>query len=831
MLMILTNTMLTYKIDSLVSITDSMKDLSKAQLTKMDTICNVAEHISIGQEGLRCQVDSIQTQLQSISEYGIGYSEMATHITMPLIIALFAFAFPFLFTVISHINSKYESEEITSLFSSEKSYKWFLRGASISAIYLVFRGLLSLCLVDTSCVWVRVVMDWTSIFVAGGYSFIILLFVRTCISYNNPQKVIDRIDGIFKNGEKKARVYLKQIEKEEKKNAKIKSEGKRNFNARGISISKSYAYYDIEEDRATQWVELCKYAFRKQDYSLFLIILQKAEHATHPDGRYKDQQFDFFDKLIDAYMPYQPNEDIEKTMMRDWFLSFEKSEIPNRFRYFVYRMIGKMVSAAMQGRIGLFEKYIQSASYGYSFINQLQLVSYVKGESVEEQKKTDVDRLELWLELCEMHYLVLAHLFSNGYYEAVKAVLYSRNIGYGKLFPGSGTEVLNLYARCKEKQDVDGSYRYWSIEDVVGVNTEAEMLEKYTAFLLLVFSNTSQLSLVISNKRFKLIIDGKVRIAEYAKVWLDSAELKTQFPQIAGQNINELFEDNVKQLNEAIEEGTDLEDDSLLFRIVYVLMKVFWEKKDLKLGNDFCHTITPKKMKEEVQTMFQNYLYRNRNYIVEGLIGINNEEKTERIPWGELHLMTNKQALMNIEMIVANSAFNNMQNIFRSRYLYVVYSALSEMQLKDETIPIDGFEQYFVRLVGDNGSDYIIIDSNSCMKYFYRMDSLEGGSRTFSFHQTFKGADYKYYDLNVGWYLRNLELLEPFKNTLVILKKDDLPTIADKTANGPEVMLIDKSDREKGIGSISLAINPNYEARFDKKATVTRLRFEKKVKH
>ncbi len=818
--------MLTYKIDSLVSITDSMKGLSKAQLTKMDSICNVSEHISIGQEGLCCQVDSIQTQLQSISEYGIGYSEMATHITMPLIIALFAFAFPFLFTVISHINSKYESEEITSLFSSEKSYKWFLRGASVSEIYLVFRGLLSLCLVDTSCIWVRVFMDWMSIFVAGGYSFIILLFVRTCISYNYPQKIIDRIDGIFKNGEKKARVYLKKIKKEEKKNAKIKSDGKRNVNAQGIGIKKSYAYKNIEVDRTKQWIGLCKYAFRKQDYSLFLIIILKAEHAIHPDSRYADQKFDFFEMLIDAYIPYQPNEDIEKTMMRDWFLSFDKSEIPDRFRYYVYRMIGKMVSAAMQGKIGLFEKYIQSASYGYSFINQLQLVSYVKGESVENQKKTDEDRLELWLELCEMHYLVLAHLFSNGYYDAVKTVLSSRNIGYGKLFPGSGTDVLKLYARCKENQNVDGSYRYWSIEDVVGVNTEAEMLEKYTAFLLLVFSNPSQLSLVISNKSLKLIIDSKVRIAEFAKVWLDSAELKTQFPQIVGKNIDELFEDNVKQLK-MTEQKVNVEREGLIIIPDYLS----YRRRNNQPRDAIFNTAIPDKTKENVRYMFYNILYGNISYIVDGLIGINNEQKTERILWGELHLMIDKQVLMTSEMFFVSSIFNNMLNIFRSRYLYVVYSALSRMQIKDETISFDNFEQYFAGLVGEKGSDYIIIDSNSHMNLFYKMDALANGQR-FSSQRTYKGADYKYYDLNVGWYLRDLDVLEPFKDTLVIVKKADLPVLVNTTmSNCPDVDFAEKSDRDEGIATINMVINPNYEAGFDKKSTVIRLRLKKWSKH
>ena len=44
-------------------------------------------------------LDIIETKLQDILDYGVGYSDVVGQIAFPLLIALFAFAFPFLFSL------------------------------------------------------------------------------------------------------------------------------------------------------------------------------------------------------------------------------------------------------------------------------------------------------------------------------------------------------------------------------------------------------------------------------------------------------------------------------------------------------------------------------------------------------------------------------------------------------------------------------------------------------------------------------------------------------------------------------------------------------------
>lgn len=814
--------LLSRKVDSLKTIADSLNESQLLLSSKIDTLFEMNSDMVLSRSELSQSFDTISTQLKTISEYGTGFSDSVSHIAIPLIIALFAFAFPFLFTVISHINNKYESEHITKLFSSEPSYKWFLKGAWISAIYLSIAGVLSICISGGGYKWLMRIIDWTSIVVAGGYSVIILWFVRKCIGYNNPQILIDSIDEKFWRGVKESKAYLKKLNKEEKKNAKEKSKGKRRFKDQRISIGKAYAFYGVEDSRTKCLVELCKYAFRKQDYDLFLSVLLKVDNLPHPEKHYENQRFLFFEQVVDAYLYCEQNIKIEESLMRHWFYAFNRAEKTNEG--VIYRMLGKIVSAVMQGRTSIFVQYIQCASSGYTFINHLPIVSYVRGKSVEDQKRADNDRLDCWLELCEMHYIALAHLFSAGKVEPLKAVFSGKNIGYGRLFPASGTEMLKLYARCKEHQEKDGTFaHYWFLRDAVGENTDPEMLEKLTSLLLLLASEVSNQSLnLISKSRLELIKRSENKIIGYAKVWLGSSELLNLFPQLVDMDVKKRFYVFVNQLEEAEHIENKMDNKTLLIKVVYGFMKFLCEGCVVELGEDIYQKKLPDAVKDEVKTMFRNILYGNAVGVFDNLVGENNDSKVDSMMMGEINFMTYKYALMEQEDIYNHQVFKNLLNVFKSRYLFMIYSALAHMHIKDVFISIDEFEEFFEENVGKDASEYFIIDSDS----HYNMEELVEGGR-FSLGCTYKGASYKSCDLSFGWYLRDIPELESFKETLIIIKRKDLPAVLSISGTeGPSVDFTEESDREKGIAAISMVVNPNYEMRFSKEAEVFRLRLK-----
>lgn len=95
MLAISPYTGLSSQIDTLRVLTDSTLSVQQVQSAKMDSVCDAIARFSDGQGSLYGKIDSIQTQIQTISENGVGYSDVLGHIAIPLIIALFAFAFTY----------------------------------------------------------------------------------------------------------------------------------------------------------------------------------------------------------------------------------------------------------------------------------------------------------------------------------------------------------------------------------------------------------------------------------------------------------------------------------------------------------------------------------------------------------------------------------------------------------------------------------------------------------------------------------------------------------------------------------------------------------------
>ena len=180
-----------------MSLADSTLTAQQEQNAHLDSLGEAITHSVNMQDGLSQQMANLSLQVQSISDFGVGYSDAAAHIAIPLIIALFAFAFPFLFTVITHINNKYNSEYITNMFSAEPSYKSFLWGTGISVGYLIIYGALSLVLTGAARVAVMAILTWGCVLIAGLYSAAILRFVLICIDYNNPLIIMSRVDYWF----------------------------------------------------------------------------------------------------------------------------------------------------------------------------------------------------------------------------------------------------------------------------------------------------------------------------------------------------------------------------------------------------------------------------------------------------------------------------------------------------------------------------------------------------------------------------------------------------------------------------------------------------------
>ena len=720
------------------------------------------------------------------------------------------------------------------MFAQEFSYKCFIRGTICCVSYLCIIGFLSLCFSGKLHVLFMHFLDYSSVVVAGVYFVAVICFVMTCIQYNTPQNMVATIEQQYFKGEKLLTRYLRRLERQERKNEKEKSESKRRFKAMKLSFGRSVAYSTREEARIIRFLDLGKYTLRKQDYGLFLSVINRVDKIVKEDkcdSGMKNERWTsmFYEEIVESYLYCPQNSKIEDTLMMYWFSAFNHSREPNKRT--IYRMLGKMVSAVRQGRLSIFEQYVRFANYGYSFIKALQRVSFVRGETIEMQKKIDQNQQVFWHELCEMHYIALAHLFSNGCYEAIKIVFSGNNTGYRCLFPNSGAEILNLYSRCKGKQDVLGRYSgYLYLKEVVGENVDSEMLEKFTSFILLVVSDASSLSLnMTSTTGLQLLHNTKAALNRFAKVWQDSAELCSLFPQIRNVHFEKRLNTCIDKLSTTVFNERKVNDGGLFDKPICALWEVLGKACKNSNESDSYQRIIPERIQEELTNQFGKILYGNRDYLVDGLTSENDSYKSERILMGELYILIHGQSLMDLNALYMSRVFNDIMDIFRSRYLFMVCSAISRMELTDISKPIDQFESSFDEYVGGRGTEYMIIDFGSSMNLFYEFDKPGNGYGS-PIHRKFKGAIYKSIDLNVGLYSKDIELLEPFKETCVIIKRSDLPAIISNSKSlpkGPDIEFVGESGRDKGDTIVSAVVDSKYEIRYSKSVKVVRLRLER----
>lgn len=828
MLLISPNTRLSRKIDTLDSLTDSLYNCLQGQSARIDSISNSTQQITETQSVLSVQLDSISCQLQTISDYGVGYSDVAAHVAIPLIIALFAFAFPFLFTVISHINNKYESEDITGLFSSETSYKLFLIGAGISAGYLSIIGVLSLCLRGNAHSDFMHFLNWTSVLVAGGYSLIIICFVLTCLEYNSPQKVLLNVGEQFKKRALQAEASEKKLKKQDVSYNQKKRDGKRRFRATGIGLYRIYAYSGAESLRLNNSVALCSYAIKKHDNQLFQSVISSVSQHQHPDKKQAGYDLLFYEGVLETYLFGPENEKISDTLLWHWFMTFNKSQLPNLGD--IVRMFVKIVQGVRQGRTSLLEQYLVRSRYGYHYISDVPTVAYVCGYDVEMQKKVSEERIRLWHELVDMHYLGMAHLFALGHTEIIKVMMSGDNLGYDRLLPGTGIEVLRCYARCKENHFIDGRFHYWFADEIIGANPDIDMLEKFTAVLLLLAPTESFEELgLISEKHLQIIREGKKKILFYGDIWKENKVLAGLYPQVIAVDLEEYYRNYISFFERAFSPITETKEEKnhILSRIVAGLLTALGNTCHMKVREDIYNYEISDVVKEKINYGFWSILYGNQGNILEGLTGKNSELKTDTIIMGAYTYLTYKLPLIK-KMDFDNPEISwNLSRVYCSRYIFMVYSAIADMKITDKAIPIDTFDTFFKSYVGDSGKDYVIIDSESHMDVFYDFDKplKEQGNL---FYRTYQGAEYKHYDFQICWYLKDLEELEPFNNTLVIIKREDLPFVYSTVdSNKPTVTIQDESEKEKGSAVVRITVNPNLAAKYNKNAQVLRLKLQK----
>ena len=777
-------------IDSLRLTTEQAVEGLQSQAACLDSISKSIFVLTQGQSMQQAQVDTLSAQLSEIAETSIGYSDAVSYIAFPLIIALFAFAFTYLFSVITRINEKYGSEHISRMFKGSMPYRCYMWGSAISVGYIILMGVLSLAFTENRHHGLLEVMNWSGMVVAGGYAGIILWFVTTCLRYDDHYQMLKLIEAR----------YLKDKSKNPSLN-----------------------------ERSSRLTDLCSYAIRTQNEDLLSTVLRRGNELDKAERDVKGKNVDFYsmmlyESIVEDFIQYPRNGETERNLLWNWFQTFRRDKLP--MTAVVFRMLGKMVEAVKQGRFSLYEAYMEKCRLGLDFINRIPREMYAVGNSVKEQTDSDEDRYKILRELREVHYIAAAYLFSIGHYEV--ASVYKKGAGYQRdtLFPSTVSGILRLYVHCKENQDEESGefHRYYALDKVIGYKYDRDILEKFTAMMLLLAlpHNEEEGDFIISFTKRKILNESKEQLVKFGKLWQKHSEIVSLYPIIQERKIETQYDAGLQHLTTGELHVIDEEPKGMCERLAEILGRK--EKKkaqenifDLKLVD---------KDEEAIRQLFYTLLYSNRSSLADGLDGVVEEGKDEQIALGTYTFLAGKDAVLTPEIWKDHGVFNDMLQIFKARYMYILYEAMSSMKITDVTWKWDDFEKRFLKYVGNEGEKYVIIDNNSHMDAMMIMDKPKNDAK-WPFHRYYKGAYYYNYDRASTLYLRDLPQIESFNGTILIARFSDMPTpVSVPKDSMPVVSFTDESDKEKGWAAVRITVDPCLVAKYSKNAEVLRVQIK-----
>ena len=150
----------------------------------------------------------LHDDIQSMADNGIGYSDAVGHVAFPLIIALFAFAFTFLFSAINDVNKRYGSKRISLLFQRSLAYRLFMWISGVSVLFIVAFAGMSLFGKPAVNDFLLSYGTIVGVILAGLYAIAVLWFAQKCIAYNKPVHLIAEITTAYEHAKKLIPVRL-----------------------------------------------------------------------------------------------------------------------------------------------------------------------------------------------------------------------------------------------------------------------------------------------------------------------------------------------------------------------------------------------------------------------------------------------------------------------------------------------------------------------------------------------------------------------------------------------------------------------------------------------
>lgn len=770
----------------------------------------------------------IVSKLQEILDYGIGYSDVVGQIAFPLLIALFAFAFPFLFSVINHINSKYESKSISELFTKSLFYRSFWWFSIINIFYIFAFGFFSLYLKGIQR---RVLLEygtWGALLVVFLYSLTILCFVKFGVKYNKGICLVKIIEDKYRwqNRYYKIHKLLKDFA-----NWLVifrhrgQQEWIRIYKA-GTAYSVCYDSRKAKDLYLKRLIDMCKYSISQQDKELFSTVMLRVQELTKcekdkdlsfrrgqlmPTGAAHDFTCKFYKTIFEYYSSCSNFTYCESYLVWGYLSAYSRC----KFLYVVdiVQMTQCLFCLAKGGKYPLIKELLENIDWHFRSIMDMPKVFYVEGYLPDNREKIDKLSLKNWNELSNYMFLFSSYCLRNKHYDVLRGVL-SKIHWAGSMFPSNRFDVIYRYLMClKEVHDDDDRFGvFWGHELCDDLIVDRALLREYCAFLLLVFHRCSSESYGnMSMELLKMLVDEYAYLKRCVLDLRKDDELCKLFPEINQTDFSEVyrevFGDAALGREILINTSSDIRCETQFPTFMHWYLSESICKIDNKrkmIDDEFFAEIPVESIE-----YFRRSLLEAKKHLVQRLpLKVQvpaslNAEDYRMMTVNPCQFLFDKRDFLTCDLTILGY-LKPIVDIMYCRINYMLLKAIKEMKIKDVKIKIADFHNYLIKITKGRFEEYILLDINSQFQAFLKLK-----------YKGYQNLDYfgmKYVPIESidNRYLEDLPIMNDFCNSMLIMRKSELPVLMDRL-DDVDVKIKDESSVKVGKLDIRTTFDYGYE--------------------
>lgn len=730
--------------------------------------------------------DNTYSILSQIKQDGIGYSDAVSTIAIPLIIALFAFSFMFLFDAMNRINEKYNSSKILALFKNQKPFYLLIPISIISVSLVLLYGIATLFFQSTN-LWASInkVVDLLIFLVALVYSIEVVCFTRTCIRFNKPTEVLKIIqDGIkISAGNIFVRIkyFFENIIKRNPEYRRLKNQGEKLLNGFGRDA--------LYKERVKMSFELYKYTCFNRDGSFLTDVLGSIQEIADFENSCSFNS-NKYEVIRDGYTHIYSNlfydSVFETTNLKDLEPSMQDNILSHylgRFNHLFFinekdiKIIAKhLIKQIEKSDCYFLERYVTESSRVFSKVISLPQIAYVLGKNKDDIKDVSNKTNETWDNICTYHFVVLAYAFHYRCYSMIDQALLNRASMTHNIYPVTLEDILYRYKYCLKNIENHNMLSRFDIDEIFFKQVDiVSILSSYTSFLLLYVSNSD------TNQKTTISLDQKYweQLNDAYNIIINDSEVIGHYHNIEGGDLSFLGRENAK---EPIPTKTSKGMPFITFcfeRVINTIYSWLWQPfHDEKLDREEPNMKKGEELNEsdflaDLSTLFCNNSPEFENNEA-GLFRSKVEQTDECVniePYC-FALLKNPNSDKSDFHLQTWRIYSRVNETVYQRILYAYLTVLDEFKGKEIEVSIADLKDHIAKVAEQWGEDCTIIYVDK------KMDT----------------GEIKTVDIDASRYnlLKELPCFESLVGHLLILKQSQLPYLENSIQDRKTILSIEK---------------------------------------